>query len=53
MYSSPQNFWEVSQLVLDKIEGPSYHVNKSKHNEYLLDRPFLAKKKGINIFNNV
>ncbi len=50
IHSSPNNFWEVSQLVLEKIEGPSYLLNKEKHNKYLLDNPIVAKKKGINLF---
>ena len=35
------NFWEVSNEVLHKIEGPHYLLNKQKHNEYLL------KEKGV------
>ena len=45
------NFWEVSNLILDKIEGnPSYLANKDRHNAYLLDNPYVAKKKGINLY---
>ena len=35
------------------IEGDLYNLNKTKHNEYLKDKPFLAKKKGINLYKNV
>ncbi len=43
------NFWEVSDIVLSKIEGPSYVSNKTKHNEYLKKNPYAAKKLFINV----
>ena len=43
------NFWEVSDIVLSKIEGPSYISNKAKHNEYLKRNPYAAKKRFINL----
>ena len=43
------NFWEVSDIVLSKIEGPSYINNKSKHNEYLKKNPYAAKKLFISL----
>ena len=47
----PHNYWEVSNLILDKIEGKNcYLSNKSKFNRYLNDNPYVAKKKGINIY---
>jgi len=45
------NFWDVSRIVLDKIEGPSYLDNKEKHNSYLVDNPYVAKKRNINLYN--
>ena len=45
------NFWNVSDLVLERIEGSSYMINKEKHLMYLKENPYLAKKRGINIFN--
>ena len=44
------NFWDVSRIVLDKIEGPSYLDNKEKHNSYLVDNPYVAKKRNINLY---
>jgi len=44
------NFWDVSRIVLDKIEGPSYLNSKEKHNSYLIDNPYVAKKQNINIY---
>ena len=45
------NFWEISNIIIDKIEGnPNYLTRKDKFNAYLLENPFVAKKKGINIF---
>ena len=45
----PGNFWELSNAVLDRIEGANYAANKSVHNEYLKRNPYTAKKKFINI----
>ena len=42
-------FWELSNEVLRRIEGPSYLENKLAHNEYLQLNPFVAKKKFINL----
>ena len=43
------NFWEVSDLVLGKIEGNNYLENKEKHVKYLTQYPSVARRKGINI----
>ena len=43
------NFWEVSDLVLSKIEGNKYLENKEKHVKFLIQNPSVAKRKGINI----
>ena len=45
----PGNFWELSNAVLDCIEGANYAENKSVYNEYLKRNPHAAKKKFINI----
>ena len=45
------NFWDVSDEVLTRIEGPGYLNNKRKHNEYLSQNPFVAKKKFINLYS--
>ena len=38
---SESNFWDVSRVLLEKIEGPSYLESKKKHNAYLIDNPFV------------
>ena len=43
------NFWDVSRILLEKIEGPSYLQNKEKQNDYLVKHPYVAKKLNINI----
>ena len=43
------NFWEISDEVLNRIEGVNYLENKLKHNTYLKDNPIVAQKKFINI----
>ena len=30
------NFWDVSRIVLDKIEGPSYLDSKEKRKSYIV-----------------
>ena len=45
------NFWEVSDLILQKIEGKGYLDCKFQHNSYLFDNPSIASRKGINISN--
>ena len=47
-----RNFSEFSNLIFDKIKGPKYLVKKDKFNKYLLDNPFVAKKKEINTFRS-
>ena len=43
------NFWEISDEVLNRIEGVNYLENKLKHNTYLKDNPIVAQRKFINI----
>ena len=43
------NYWEISDEVLNRIEAGSYLENKIKHNEFLKENPFAAKKKFINL----
>ena len=43
------NFWDVSDEIFSRIEGPSYLANKKRHNDYLKLNPFVAKKKFINL----
>ena len=49
--TSESYFWNVSYLVLDKIDCPSYLENRIKHLEYIKDKPSLAKKQFINLRN--
>ena len=44
------NFWELSNEVLDRIEGNNYMNNKKVHKEYFKLNPFVAKKKFINLY---
>ena len=44
------NFWEISDEVLNRIEGVNYLENKIRHNRFLKDNPCVAKKKFINIY---
>ena len=44
------NYWEVSNIVIDKIEGPNYNQNKQVQNEFFRNNASVAKRKGINIF---
>ena len=41
------NYWEISDEALNRIEAGSYLENKIRHNEFLIDNPFVAKKKFI------
>ena len=43
------NFWEVSNEVLDKIEGIGYLKNKDTQVKYLVSNPSVARRRGINI----
>ena len=43
------NFWEVSNIVLAKIEGINYLEKKKQQVQYLYKNPCVAKRKGINI----
>ena len=46
------NFWDVSRVLLEKIEGQSYLNDKKKHNQYLKENPYVAKYRGINIYGS-
>ena len=48
--SSVGNFWEVSERVLQRIESPSAVAGRDTFCEYLNDTPWVAKRKGINIY---
>ena len=49
--SNDSYFWEISDIVLSKIEGSNYIINKVKHNEYLWFNPHVAKKRFINLYS--
>ena len=44
------NYWEISDIILEKIEGPSSIKNKTAYNMYLIDNPIIAHHRGINLF---
>ena len=50
LVSSVGNFWEVSERVLQRIESPSAVAGRDAFCEYLNDTPWVAKRKGINIY---
>ena len=43
------NFWDISDDVLNRIESGNYLENKMRHNSFLKDNPFVARKRFINI----
>ena len=43
------NFWEVSLMVIDKIDDVNYVQNKEQLVKYLQDNPGVARRKGIKI----
>ena len=47
--SGTGNYWEISDDVLNRIEGGNYLENKMRHNDFLRDNPLVAKKKFINL----
>ena len=44
------NFWEVSEQILQRIEPPSSVSSRAAFCEYLHKNPWMAKRKGINIY---
>ena len=50
-YGSWNNcFWEVSEHVLSRIETPAALAGRSALVDYWSENPWVAKKKGINLF---
>ena len=43
-------FWGVSEHVLNRIETPAALAGRSALCEYWSENPWIAKKKGINLF---
>ena len=43
-------YWEVSNIVLEKIEGPSYLENKKKQIDFLKNNRRAASRMGVNIY---
>ena len=50
--SSVGNFWEVSERILQRIESSSSVAGRDAFCEYLNDNPWVAKRKGINIYKS-
>ena len=46
------NYWEVSEKVLSRIESPSYLSGRPTFMKYLEENPFVARKKGINVYKS-
>ena len=46
------NFWEVSEHVLNRIEPPSSVVNRPAFCEYMIENPWVARRRGINLFSS-
>ena len=45
-HNSENNYWEVSNLIIDKIEGNSnYLIKEQKFNQFLAENPYIARKK--------
>ena len=47
------HFWEVSEHILHRIESPSSVSGREAYREYLNENPWVAKRRGINIFNSI
>ena len=45
------NFWDVSKEVINRIDTPSSLAGRSKFNQFVIDNPWYARKRGINTFN--
>ena len=45
----PVDYWELSNAILGRFEGPSCVDNKKAHNAYLKNNPHVAKMKFINV----
>ena len=45
-------FWEVSEHVLSRIETPAALAGRSALVDYWSENPWVAKKKGVNLFVN-
>ena len=46
------NFWEVSDHVLNRIEPPSSVLGRPAFCEYMMENPWVAKRRGINLFSS-
>ena len=50
--ASTNCYWEVSEHVLSRIETPSALAGRSALCEYWSENPWVAKKKGVNLFTS-
>ena len=48
--ASTNRYWEVSEHVLSRIETPSALAGRSALCEYWSENPWVARKKGVNLF---
>ena len=49
----PWNFGQISDEVLNRIEGENYLENEIWHKNFIKDNPTVAKKKFVNICQNL
>ena len=47
--NSSDYFWYVSYEILQKIETAGYLDSRSSYEQYMIDNPWVAKSKGVNI----
>ena len=50
--ASTNCYWEVSEHVLSRIETPSALAGRSALCEYWSENPWVARKKGVNLFTS-
>ena len=48
-HNSIYYYWNISDVVLSKIETVSYLENRQQQVDYLKTRPFLSKKRFFNL----
>ena len=45
------NYWDVSEQVLEKIEGPTSNISRQAYVNYMLENPWTARSIGVNTWN--
>ena len=44
-----QNYWDVSEELLGKIESVTSDSSRNNYVEFMRDNPWVAKRRGINV----